>query len=196
MLLAAASLAGVLRRYPPGSIHRKFLQPSSFHLHDCSLPGDKNRGVEFQEPDNDAFSFLFRPPRSRRTTSLGEEADPAYRHLHGHFAAAGCPRVERLVRPPEFTVDSRRSRLVHSGASVRLTQKELQLVESLLAAEGDLVAYLELAHALWGKNVPPAFAVAIRAHASNIRTKLRTAGINDELIKTIDGRGLRLSNCV
>ena len=153
--------------------------------------------MEFQEPDNDAFAFLFERGRHRRTQPrTDDEGDLTYQHLHGRFAVEGWPQVEQITHEPKFTIDSRRSRLIYTRHEVVLTRKELQLVATLFSADGDLVTYADLAAVLWGDEPPPAFAVAIRAHASNIRLKLRATGIPDDLITTVDGRGLRLNGSV
>jgi DNA-binding response OmpR family regulator len=152
--------------------------------------------VEFQEPDNDAFAFLFEPRRRRASPRTDDDPDLAHQHLLGRYAVEGYPQVDHITHDPKFTIDSRRSRLTYDRQEVPLTHKELQLLSSLLSADGDLVLYSELASVLWDDEPPPAFAVAIRAHASNIRLKLRAAGIPDDLIKTVDGRGMRLNSSV
>ena len=151
--------------------------------------------MEFQEPDNDAFAFLFERERRPRLRT-GDDDDLASQHLRGRFAVEGFPQVEHLRREPSFSVDSRRSRVIYAGREIPLTHKELELVATLFAADGELVTYADLAAVLWDDNPPPAFAVAIRAHASNIRLKLRATGIPVDLIKTVDGRGLRLNGSV
>ena len=149
--------------------------------------------MEFQEPDNDAFSFLVEPPHNRSRWRSDDDGDLAMQHLRGRFAVEGFPLVEQIRNEPRFTVDPRRSRLMFAAHEVSLTRKELKLVTTLFAADGDLVSYADLATLLWTDDPPPAFAVAIRAHARNIRLKLRSTGIPDNLITTVDGRGLRLN---
>ncbi len=153
--------------------------------------------MEFQEPDNDAFSFLFEPRHRRPSPRTDDDLDLTRQNLLGRFAVEGYPQVDHITHDPKFTIDSRRSRLSYDDRQeVPLTRKELQLVSTLCSADGDLVLYAELAAVLWDDDPPPAFAVAIRAHASNIRLKLRAAGIPDDLIKTVDGRGLRINSSV
>lgn len=88
----------------------------------------------------------------------------------------------------EFEVDADRYRVRGPRGWVSLTPIETRLL-TYLAGRSPLVCdYVDLARNVWGYVDPVAMGSLVRAHVSNMRTKLRAAGLGD-VVETVRFRG-------
>ena len=109
-----------------------------------------------------------------------------------------CARVFALgrragrPRPPVLAVadvelDSARREARRSGRDLRLTPKELGVLEALIVADGGVLSAEDLLMRVWDENADP-FTAAVRITMSSLRRKLGTP----PLIETLPGLGYRI----
>ena len=96
------------------------------------------------------------------------------------------------ARPPVIerrglTVDPARRVAARDGRFLRLTNKELAVLEILLAADGAVVSSEELLERAWDEHADP-FTNAVRVMMVKLRRKLG----NPPLIETVPGAGYRI----
>ena len=120
-------------------------------------------------------------------------------YLSKPFAFAELvPRIRALGRrsrpavPPVLvrrgvTVDSARRVASRDGLFLRLTNKELAVLEVLLAADGAVVSAEELLERAWDEHADP-FTATVRVTVARLRRKLG----EPPLIETVVGAGYRL----
>jgi DNA-binding response OmpR family regulator len=146
------------------------------------------------------------PPAVLMLTAAGEVADRvagfavgaddylgkpfAFAELVARVLALGR-RVAR-PRPPVLSVadlelDTARRQVRRAGRELRLTAKELGVLEALIVAEGCVLSAEELLTRVWDENVDP-FTAAVRVTMSSLRRKLG----KPSLIETLPGAGYRI----
>ncbi|MDZ4278678.1 MAG: winged helix-turn-helix domain-containing protein, partial [Dehalococcoidia bacterium] len=99
-------------------------------------------------------------------------------------------RRAELLRVGSIALDGTNRRLLFErGGVVPLTPTECRLVSFLMRRPGEFVSTEELLLKVW--KYPPNYAgpEVVRAHVSNLRGKLRAAGQNEALLRTIPYRG-------
>lgn len=78
------------------------------------------------------------------------------------------------------------------GGGVRLTPTEFRLVRYLMERAGEIVPAEELLEQVWGYKQGTAGPEIVRAHIRNLRAKIRLAGSDPEVIRTLPGHGYGL----
>jgi DNA-binding response OmpR family regulator len=114
----------------------------------------------------------------------------AFAELVARIRALG--RRTRPALPPVInrlgvSVDPARRVASRDGRFLRLTNKELAVLEVLLAADGAVVSAEELLERAWDEHADP-FTNAVRVTVMKLRKKLG----NPPLIETVPGAGYRL----
>ncbi|HEX2047135.1 MAG TPA: response regulator transcription factor [Acidimicrobiales bacterium] len=114
----------------------------------------------------------------------------AFSELVARVRALG--RRSGPARPPVIernglTVDPARRVAARDGRFLRLTNKELAVLEILLAADGAVVSAEELLERAWDEHADP-FTNAVRVMMVKLRRKLG----NPPLIETVPGAGYRI----
>jgi DNA-binding response OmpR family regulator len=99
---------------------------------------------------------------------------------------SGQPTPPVLARG-NLVLDPARRQASRGGHFLRLTRKELGVLEVLLAADGAVVSSEELLERVWDEHADP-FTNTVRVTVGNLRRKLGTP----PLIETVIGAGYRL----
>jgi DNA-binding response OmpR family regulator len=97
------------------------------------------------------------------------------------------PAVPPVIVRRGVTVDSARRVASRDGLFLRLTNKELAVLEVLLAADGAVVSAEELLERAWDEHADP-FTNAVRVTMVKLRRKLG----NPPLVETVAGAGYRI----
>ncbi|HVF15119.1 MAG TPA: response regulator transcription factor [Acidimicrobiales bacterium] len=97
------------------------------------------------------------------------------------------PAVPPVLERQGVTVDSARRVASRNGLFLRLTTKELAVLEVLLAADGAVVSAEELLERAWDEHADP-FTNAVRVTMVKLRRKLG----NPPLVETVAGAGYRI----
>jgi DNA-binding response OmpR family regulator len=120
--------------------------------------------------------LLFRARLARlRSFRLGSVASSPPPHIRG-------PRVLRI--------DRRSRALIDSSPAITLTRRELQLLEVLIGAEGEVVRRDQLLQAVWGKE--DGSEAVLDATIHRLRQKLEADPSAPELLMTVRGLGYRV----
>jgi DNA-binding response OmpR family regulator len=96
-----------------------------------------------------------------------------------------------VVQVGDLTLDVARHTATRAGTPLRLTPKELGVLEYLMSRPGHVVAAEELLEHVWDENADP-FTETVRVTVGTLRRKLGTAPDGAPLIETVVGRGYRL----
>ena len=92
-----------------------------------------------------------------------------------------------MIERRGVTVDPARRVASRDGHFLRLTNKELAVLEVLLAADGAVVSAEELLERAWDEHADP-FTNAVRVTMVKLRRKLG----NPPLVETVAGAGYRI----
>ncbi len=92
----------------------------------------------------------------------------------------------------EATLDRSSHELRGDGASVELTPTEFRLVRYLMQRRGSIVSVEELLEKVWEFFPGTGSSELVRSHVRNLRSKLRIAAGEAELVQTVPRRGYRL----
>jgi DNA-binding response OmpR family regulator len=106
------------------------------------------------------------------------------RALRRRPAQAQPPTLERAG----IALDPARRTVTRDGAPVELTRKEFGVLETLLRADGAVVAAEELLHRVWDENADP-FTNTVRVTLMTLRRKLG----EPQVITTLVGAGYRIA---
>lgn len=112
-------------------------------------------------------------------------------------------RIAALLRRPPtimpnvitiayLTIDPGRQKVFCSEQEVYLTRKEFSLLEYLARNEEMVVSRGMIMEHVWNMESDP-FSNTIEAHIFNLRKKIACADSKDTLIRTVPGRGYKLS---
>ena len=132
---------------------------------------DRVDGLTLGADDYLPKPFAF-PELVARIRALGRRAGPAL-----------PPVIERNG----LTLDPARRAASRDGRFLRLTNKELAVLEVLLCADGEVVSSEELLERAWDEHADP-FTNAVRVMMVKLRRKLG----NPPLIETVPGAGYRI----
>jgi DNA-binding response OmpR family regulator len=99
---------------------------------------------------------------------------------------SGAPTPPVLARG-DLMLDPARREATRGGHFLRLTRKELGVLEVLLAADGAVISAEELLERVWDEHADP-FTNTVRVTVANLRRKLG----EPPLIRTVIGAGYRL----
>ena len=106
--------------------------------------------------------------------------------------AAPAEPDEPVITTPDFTVDLAAKRVIRSGADVRLTPTEWQLLEILVRNRGRLVTQKQLLQDVWG----PSYGSEsnyLRVYVAQLRRKLEPEPSRPRYLLTEPGMGYRFS---
>ena len=115
----------------------------------------------------------------------------AFAELVARIRALGrrtSPALPPVIERSGVAVDPARRVASRDGRFLRLTNKELAVLEVLLAADGAVISAEELLERVWDEHADP-FTNAVRVMMVKLRRKLG----NPPLIETVPGAGYRLS---
>ncbi len=115
----------------------------------------------------------------------------AFAELVARIRALGrrtSPALPPVIERSGVAVDPARRVASREGRFLRLTNKELAVLEVLLAADGAVISAEELLERVWDEHADP-FTNAVRVMMVKLRRKLG----NPPLIETVPGAGYRLS---
>ena len=135
---------------------------------------DRVSGLELGADDYLAKPFAF-AELVARVRALGRRATPA------------APPV--LHGPGGLIVDPARRTATRYGADLGLTNKELGVLEVLLAGDGAVVSSEELLERVWDEYADP-FTTTVRVTVMTLRKKLG----EPRVVHTVVGRGYRLAD--
>lgn len=82
---------------------------------------------------------------------------------------------------------------VAGKANVRLTPTEFRLVRYLMEQPNEVISPDELLEKVWGYSPHTAGPEIVRAHVRNLRAKIRLAGADPGIIRTLPGHGYGLA---
>ena len=103
------------------------------------------------------------------------------------LARRAVPALPPVLSRRGVTVDPARRVASRDGRFLRLTNKELAVLEILVAADGRVVSAEELLERAWDEHADP-FTNAVRVMMVKLRKKLG----NPPLIETVPGAGYRI----
>lgn len=104
------------------------------------------------------------------------------------LARRSGPALPPVIERRGVTVDPARRVASRDGLFLRLTNKELAVLEVLLAADGAVVSAEELLERAWDEHADP-FTNAVRVTMVKLRRKLGSP----PLVETVAGAGYRIS---
>ncbi len=97
---------------------------------------------------------------------------------------------DRLTRAGSATLDGLTHELSFDNRGpIRLTPTEFRLLRCLMQRAGDFASTQEILQHVWGYSADVGGPEIVRAHVSNIRRKLRDAGEDAQLLRTLPYRG-------
>ena len=147
------------------------LAPQSARLASSALPG-------FFRPDHDGLVA--------KPLGAGELEREATRLL----SARPRKREASLLRAGTIALDTERRELLFAdGGVISPTPTEFRLLRCLLERAGEFISAEELVAQVW--QYPPGTGgpELVRAHMSNLRRKLRSAGQDPQLLRTVPYQG-------
>ena len=110
-------------------------------------------------------------------------------------------RVQVLRRPhrsrsskiqvEDLVIDTGARRVTLNGIAVRLTRREFQILEYLARRRGETVSRIEIEDHLYGEGHLP-LSNAVASAICLLRKKLEALGGNEDLLRTLRGRGYSL----
>ena len=160
------------RRPPPALL---FLAPPSAGLAPGALPSFYHR---------DRHGLVGKPID-------GEELA---REIARLLAARPRRRDAELLRAGTLALDCRSRQLLFAdGGTLSPTPTEFRLLRCLMERAGDLVSADELVGAVWNYPSGTGGSELVRAHVSNLRRKLRTAGQDPQLLRTVPYQGYTIA---
>ena len=96
-----------------------------------------------------------------------------------------------VIRFAVYEVDLRSGELRKSGARVRLQEKPLRVLTTLLERPGELVTRDELRDALWPADISVDFDIGLNNAVNRLRSALSDSADNPRYIETVGRRGYR-----
>ena len=96
-----------------------------------------------------------------------------------------------LLKYKDLTLNTETKRTAINEIEIDLTAKEYSILELLLTHNGKVFTKANLYESIWGEDYL-GDDNAVKAHISNIRSKLKSANPHEEYIETVWGLGYRL----
>jgi DNA-binding response OmpR family regulator len=112
--------------------------------------------------------------------------DELVARVHALARRNGLPRPP-VLRVADVELDSARREVRRAGALVELTPKEFGVLETLMAAGGDVLSAEDLLLRVWDEHADP-FTHTVRTTMNTLRRKLGEPGV----IATVNGAGYRV----
>ena len=97
----------------------------------------------------------------------------------------------RLLRAGDLTLDRDTLEVMRGGRAIQLTSKELALLELLMELQGKVVSRSRILQEVWGDSADPLTNI-VDVYIRRLRAKIDD-GAADSLIRTVRGRGYRLT---
>lgn len=117
----------------------------------------------------------------------GSFESPAVHARLREMAKDGASQIEVVTAGP-YELDPRRGRLRATGADIRLTEREAEILSMLLCRPNQIVSAAEILERGWCAPADSRHLQILRRHMSNIRRKLGAAGAGGD-VRTIRGAG-------
>lgn len=117
----------------------------------------------------------------------------AFQELHARIRALLRRETsggDAVLRVGSLELDTARHTATRTGRALRLTNKELGVLEYLMRRPGHVVSSEELLDHVWDENADP-FTQTVRVTVGTLRRKL-SLDDEDQLLETVVGRGYRL----
>ncbi len=136
-----------------------------------------------------ALPSFFRPERDG-IVSKPLEAGPLAREFARLLSRRPAQqRVQEMIQVGELTLDTVVRELLLTNGSLRLTPTEFRFLRYLMQRPGEFVSAQVLLEQVWGHPSGLGGVEIVRSHVSNLRRKLRAAGEDPALVRTIPYRG-------
>lgn len=138
----------------------------------------------------DVLPAVFRPARDGQI-SRPIDADRVAREVNRLLVATGVPeRAEALeVGGLTLNLSSYQLSFRDSPSTVFLTPTEFKLLRYLMERAGSFVHAEEIVERVWGYRPDAGGLAVVRAHVANVRRKIRAAGQDPALLRTVPYRG-------
>jgi DNA-binding response OmpR family regulator len=118
------------------------------------------------------------------------ECEELEREVTRLLAARSRRDREDIARVGSVVLDGGRHQLLFGGGgALGLTPTEYKLLRCLMQRAGEFVSAEELLEQVWGYPTGTGGPEIVRAHVSNLRRKLRDAGEDPQLLRTLPYRG-------
>lgn len=141
-----------------------------------------------QAYDNGGDDFLAKP---FSPTELLRKVQALIRRYRV-YDSTGAARLRPGMPADTLQVDAARRTVEKQGESVRLTEKEMELLSFLLAHRGEIMDVRTLYEAVWKSKYMPSSDNNIMVYIQRLRKKLEDDPSNPVLIRTIYGRGYQI----
>jgi DNA-binding response OmpR family regulator len=176
--------SGASRAGSPGASRASGMasRPMILMLTAAGAVEDRVDGLTIGADDYLAKPFAFAELVARIRALARHQGAPAPR-ASGHYAQPLPPVLTRY----DVTLDPARQEVTRGGHFVRLSKKQLSVLEVLMAADGAVVSTEELLEKAWDEQIDP-FTNIVRVTVMKLRRKLG----DPPLIETIPGVGYRL----
>jgi DNA-binding response OmpR family regulator len=130
-----------------------------------------------------------RPDASAPTTTCPSRSRwPSWSPASAPSPAGPAPAQPPVLTAGDIRLDPHRREATRAGRDVALTNKELGVLEVLMAANGGVVSAEDLLDRVWDAHADP-FTNTVRVTLTNLRRKLG----DPPVIDTVIGTGYRLS---
>ena len=90
-------------------------------------------------------------------------------------------------------IDEERHLVTKNGQPVEMTDLELSILEYMVEQDGSIVSIQQIYENVWGEKFFPPSANTVMVHILNIRKKLEDSVSHPKLIRTVWGKGYKLS---
>jgi len=138
--------------------------------------------------------ITFRPERDG-SIARPIEADALSGEIERLLREAGAPAgPPELLEAGQLLLNLRTYQLCFpDGSTVLLTPTEFRLIRFLMERIGQFVHPEDIVQQVWGYRPDPGGLAVVRAHVANVRRKLRQAGRDPNLLRSVPYRGYSLA---
>ena len=99
----------------------------------------------------------------------------------------------KVIDLPGIRIDEERHIVTKNGQPVEMTDLELSILEFMLSQNGKIVSIQQIYEGVWGEKYFPPSSNTVMVHILNIRKKLEDNVSHPKLIRTVWGKGYKLS---
>lgn len=141
----------------------------------------------------DALPGFFRPACDGQV-SRPIEADQVAREMNRLLAASPAPERVETLEAGRLTLNliSYQLSFLDCPSTVLLTPTEFKLLRYLMERAGSFVHPEEIVERVWGYRPDAGGLAVVRAHVANVRRKVRAAGQDASVLRTVPYRGYAL----
>lgn len=103
----------------------------------------------------------------------------------------GAKNSTAILQQGDLVLDPEKRQVWVSGEEILLTNKEYDILKLLLKNKGNVLSMAQIYENVWNE---PFFRSenTVMMHMANLRNKLRKPGKNEEIIKTVYGKGYKI----